>query len=267
MTYFGFLLYFVLFPILALGIIAARDEHQAKKLPGFDKAQFWHIVVVHVLLALVYTTPWDNYLVASGVWSYNPRQITGIVFGWVPLEEYIFFIVETILSSLWWLFIARRVFPTGDFAPNRRSRTTGSAALAALWLLFAGLFFASVFSPELKPANYLAITLSWVLPAILPQFVFGADILWHYRKLLFWAIFVPGSYLSLVDMIALKEGIWAISPAHTTGILFFGILPLEEVLFFFVTNILIAFGLTLMLSNISKQRAAAWRLGGFKGLP
>jgi hypothetical protein len=34
----------------------------------------------------------------------------------------------------------------------------------------------------------------------------------------------------------------------------FGILPLEEVVFFFITNIMITFGLTLLLANVSQER-------------
>jgi lycopene cyclase domain-containing protein len=84
--------------------------------------------------------------------------------------------------------------------------------------------------------------------------LFGADILWHYRKLVFWAIFVPGAYLSLMDILALKETTWSISTSQTTGILFCGILPIEEVLFFFITNVLLTFGMTLLLANVSQER-------------
>jgi len=115
--------------------------------------------------------------------------------------------------------------------------------------------------------NYLGIIFFWALPAILPQFLFGADILWHYRKLVALAILIPATYLSLMDIIALKATTWAISPAQTTGILFFDILPLEEVVFFFITNTLIAFGMTLMLSDIGWQRFTAWKSCNYKGLP
>jgi putative membrane protein len=57
-----------------------------------------------------------------------------------------------------------------------------------------------------------------------------------------------------MDIIALQNTTWSISPAQTTGILFFGILPLEEVVFFFITNVLIIFGMTLLLSNVSQKR-------------
>lgn len=48
-------------------------------------------LLLHVVLAVVYTAPWDNYLVATGVWSYNPGLVTGVTLGWVPIEEYTFF--------------------------------------------------------------------------------------------------------------------------------------------------------------------------------
>jgi lycopene beta-cyclase len=130
-----------------------------------------------------------------------------------------------------------------------------------MWLVFTYLFF--VGDPQW---TYLSITLFWALPPIAIQLLFGADILWQYRKLVFWAIPIPGVYLSLMDIMALKETTWSISPGQTTGILFFGILPLEEVVFFFVTNIMITFGMTLLLANVSQERFAeiksqiqAWR--------
>jgi putative membrane protein len=185
-----------------------------------------------------------------------------VVFGWVPLEEYTFFVLETVLSGLFWLALVRRLpSPLGFRADKRLARAAG-LGLGAAWLLSAGLFFSGW-----PPAAYLSITLFWALPAILPQLLFGADLLWHYRRLVFWAVFVPGLYLSLSDIVALRAGTWAISPAHTSGLLFFGILPVEEVVFFFITNMLIAFGLTLMLSNLSEQRMDEWRARNFKGLP
>ena len=107
----------------------------------------------------------------------------------------------------------------------------------------------------------------WALPAIFPQFLFGADILWRYRKLVLWAILPLGTYLSLMDIIALNGTTWSISESQTTGIRFFGVLPLEEVVFFFITNVLIGFGMTLMLSEIGWQRFQHWKAKNFKGLP
>jgi hypothetical protein len=42
-------------------------------------------------------------------------------------------------------------------------------------------------------------------------------------------------------------------PNSKTGVLFFGILPLEKVVFFFITNILIVSGMTLLPVKESRE--------------
>jgi lycopene cyclase domain-containing protein len=264
MTYFGFLLRFAVVPIFILLGLTLWENQRSRTIPGFQNGNgVWVAIFVHVMLALVYTTPWDNYLVATGVWYYNPKLVTGIVFGYVPLEEYTFFLLETILSGLWWWFLARHIkLPDPEtFRPSHRFVYLSTFLLSAAWLFFTYQFF---FGPD--SWNYLGIIFFWALPAILLQLLVGADILWYQRKLVFWAIIPPAVYLSLIDIVALKATTWSISPSQTLGFNFFGILPLEEVAFFFVTNTLISFGLTLMLSNISQQRLVDWRARGFKGL-
>ncbi len=260
MTYFGFLLRFLVIPILVLLVVTYWDVRQNKQSSRFrNGAAVWTGIALHVLLAVLYTTPWDNYLVATGVWYYNPDLVTGIVLGYVPIEEYTFFVLETLLAGLWWWFLARRIFPLpvakerearDSFKTNRRVVYLSTCFLVPLWSAFTYLLF---FGAE--DWTYLAIILFWALPPIFLQLLFGADILWHFRRLVFWSILIPGAFLSLMDIVALRDTTWSISPDQTTGILFFGILPLEEVLFFFVTNILITFGLTLLLANVSQERA------------
>jgi putative membrane protein len=266
MTYFGFLLRFLFIPILFFLTITLWDNSNNKLILEFRNGHaVWIGIAIHVFLAVTYTTPWDNYLVATGVWFYNPELVTGIVLGYVPIEEYTFFVVETILAGLWWWFLSRRLSsPTAKFKPNKGLVRASSAVLVSIWIVFTYLFFS-----DNQPLTYLSIILFWALPAILPQLLFGGDILWHYRKLVFWAIMVPGTYLSLMDIVALSDTTWSISPTQTTGILFFGILPLEEVMFFFITNVLITFGMTLLLANVSQERFAeikkqvsAWREAG-----
>jgi lycopene cyclase domain-containing protein len=256
MTYFDFLLRFLVIPILGLLAITYWDTKRNKQMRGFRNGRaVWMGIIVHVLLAVAYTTPWDNYLVATGVWYYNPDLVTGMLIGYVPIEEYTFFVLETILSGLWWWFLARRLSPpVSEFKPSRLPVSLSTCVLICLWLIFTYLFFFGA-----ATWTYLAITLFWALPPIIIQLLFGADILWHHRKLVLWGLFIPGLYLSLIDMVALEETTWAISPGQTTGLLLFGILPLEEVVFFFITNILITFGLTLLLANASQERLVAIR--------
>lgn len=256
MTYFGFLIRFLLVPILVFLVITYWDDKNRKPLHGFRSGRaVWSAILIHILLAVAYTTPWDNYLVATGVWYYNPDLVTGILLGYVPIEEYTFFVVETILSGLWWWFLARRISPpASEFKPDRLLVYLSTCILVSLWLIFTYLFFFG--DPQY---TYISITLFWALPPIVIQMLFGADILWHYRKLVFCAILVPGTYLSLMDIVALNETTWSISPSQTTGVLFFGILPLEEVVFFFITNIMLIFGMTLLLAHVSQERLAGIR--------
>jgi lycopene cyclase domain-containing protein len=251
MTYFGFLFRFLLIPILVFLTITYWDNKSNRRSNGFrNGGAVWIGIAIHVLLAVVYTTPWDNYLVATGVWYYNPDLVTGIVLGYVPIEEYTFFVLETILAGLWWWFLTRRLpSSTPNFRSNRSLVYLSACLLVFVWLVSTYLFFFGGIE-----WTYLSIILFWALPPIILQILFGADILWHYRKLVFWSIFLPGMYLSLIDILALKDTTWSISPTQTTGILFFGILPLEEVVFFFVTNMLITFGMTLLLANVSQER-------------
>ena len=266
MTYFGFLLRFLIVPILIFLGITYWDKKN-KQISSFQNGQaVWIGIGIHVLLAVLYTTPWDNYLVATGVWYYNPKLVTGLVIGYVPIEEYMFFVLETILSGLWWSFLARRItnlsrfdFASAplratienEFKANKLLICISTCVLALLWLIFTYLFFFG----EAK-WTYLSIILFWALPPIFIQLLFGADILARYRKLAFWGILVPATYLSLIDSVALQATTWSISANQTTGVLFFEILPLEEVVFFFVTNMLITFGMTLLLANVSQERFA-----------
>ena len=128
MTYFGFLFRFLIIPILLFLAITLWDNRKEKQIPGFRNGRaVWIAIGIHVVLAVVYTTPWDNHLVATGVWYYNPDLVTGIIIGYVPIEEYTFFLVETILSGLWWWFLARRISPPpmGE-GLGRDSRQTSS---------------------------------------------------------------------------------------------------------------------------------------------
>ncbi|MEJ2750438.1 MAG: lycopene cyclase domain-containing protein, partial [Anaerolineae bacterium] len=91
MTYFGFLLRFLLIPIVILLGLLVWDRWRGRETAVSLRA--WPVswaIGLHILVALIYTTPWDNYLVATNVWWYDPALVTGITLGWVPIEEYTF---------------------------------------------------------------------------------------------------------------------------------------------------------------------------------
>jgi lycopene cyclase domain-containing protein len=248
-TYFGFLALFIGPPLLLMAALnwrACRQPFPARLL-AFKP---FSVILAHVLAALLYTTPWDNYLVATGVWGYDPALVTGLTLGWVPIEEYTFFIVQTLMSGLWLLWLARKVSPAlGEIRSQKRLRLWVTLTIGVLWLLSVGVLAAGW-----QPGTYQALILVWALPPILLQTGFGADILWGYRRLVLPGFIVPTLYLSFADTFAIRAGTWRLDPAQTTGLHLPGGLPIEEFVFFLVTNLLISFGSTLILARESQQR-------------
>jgi lycopene cyclase domain-containing protein len=280
MTYFGFLLRFLVIPILLLLLVYWRAKDRS--VPGFNGVRLWRGIFIHIILAVIYTTPWDNYLIATGVWYYDPDLVTGIIFGYVPLEEYTFFILETLLVGLWWWALARvpaftplhGVSPSpsakhpsgtseggGGFKVNKPLRAWTLGLLAVIWTVSLLVLLSGW-----QPGTYLAITLAWALPAIAPQLAFGADILWRHRRLLGTVILTAAGYLSAMDALAIDAGTWTIDPSQSTGV-FIGVLPIEEAVFFLITVVLLSFGMTLLLSDASQERLEELkaRLGRLRG--
>ena len=253
MTYFGVLATFVIPPLLILLILVPRDVWRwLLTYRGHVNWEPYLVILVHVALALIYTTPWDNYLVANSVWWYDPDLVTGVTLGWVPIEEYTFFVVQTLLTGFWTLALMRFVFTSAiPVKTNASPRGWAASLVVIMWV-------ASTFGMLFGPASitYLTLILSWALLPVLLQVAFGADILLANWRLLVFAIVTPTLYLWLVDAIAIQSGTWTIDPAQTTGIKL-GPLPLEEMVFFLMTNLIIAFGVTLMRSEASKSRGRA----------
>jgi lycopene cyclase domain-containing protein len=104
------------------------------------------------------------------------------------------------------------------------------------------------------PGTYLALILVWALLPIMLQVGFGGDILWQHRRVLVLGLLPITFFLAAADTLAIADGIWTIDPAQSLNWLIGGILPLEEFLFFLITNILVLFGMTLFLSIESQQR-------------
>jgi lycopene cyclase domain-containing protein len=254
-TYFGFLLRFVVVPIAILLGVALWDRRQGRERPlSLRRWPVWAAIVLHMVVALVYTTPWDNYLVATRVWWYNADLVSGSVLGWVPVEEYTFFLLQPVLTGLWLVFLARRLsLPSGPVSPSLRSmRLWLPAALGLIWVAAAIALLAGI-----QPATYLALTLVWAVPPTALQLAFGADILWHYRRLVLWTLVPVTLYLSAADSLAIgRWGTWTIDPAQSLHILIGGMLPVEEFVFFLVTNTLLTFGVVLVWAETSHERLA-----------
>jgi lycopene cyclase domain-containing protein len=251
MTYFGFLNIFLILPIILFSAVVYFQRRKSMRgNPLGGKWPTFYTFLLLVVIALIYTTPWDNYLVATSVWWYDVSRVLGVTLGWVPLEEYLFFILQPILVGLWMLIIASRMAgePPGDSSGNNIRRALSMATLS-LWILSLSLLVYGGIS-----TTYLSLELVWALPAMILQFAFGGDILWRYRKMIFWTIIPLTAYLSLADAIAIQAGVWTISPVKSSGIFLGGTLPLEEFVFFLLTNSLVTFGFVLIWAPESWER-------------
>jgi putative membrane protein len=166
------------------------------------------------------------------------------------------------------LLTMMRYVPLNPVPSNHpRIRVLATGVTAVIWLISTVLLVLSLVDPAYKPFTYLTLELSWALVPIIIQLAFGADILWRHRAVVLPGILIPTIYLSLADTVAIDGGTWTIDPAQSVGILLGGILPIEELIFFLLTNTLVVLGLTLVLAEESQVRAMALqRIGAFRSL-
>ncbi len=98
MTYSKFLFIFVV-PVVVVSAILA--------LPRMTRRE-WFAVLLLPTLAVIWTTPWDNYLVATRVWRYDPSKVWNVILGYVPLEEYLFFVLQSLAVVFPTLLLLRK---------------------------------------------------------------------------------------------------------------------------------------------------------------
>lgn len=108
---------------------------------------------------------------------------------------------------------------------------------------------------------YLVHLLGWGLPVVALQL---ALLFRHYRARtprVLGAVLPPalvgGAWLSAADHLAIQSGVWRFGEGRHLGV-YVGAVPLEEVLFFFLTSVLVALGLAL-LTGLFELRDARGR--------
>jgi lycopene cyclase domain-containing protein len=260
MTYLQFHLVFILPPLLVLGALATRHGDV------LGPRARWAAPLT-ALLALAYTTPWDNYLVWKGIWVYGPDRVIGVI-GYVPIEEYLFFLLQPLMTGalLQWL-LARRL--ARGPVPPASATVTLRFVVAAMLLAFAAAgwsWTAAALRPDAAGSQlpaprylYLGLILGWALPlAALMYLAIGHEVR-RYARATFIAIAAPTLYLWVADRFAIGTGIWSIAEAYTTGLHLVG-LPVEEAVFFLVTNILVVLGVLLFLAPGLPGFRPGWRL-------
>jgi lycopene beta-cyclase len=244
-SYLAFHLIFIVPPILLL-LAAVRRAPEV-----LGRRAWWTLPAVAVI-AFIYTTPWDNYLVYRGVWWYGPDRVLGTI-GYVPVEEYAFFILQPLLTGLWtYLLLMRSRVRSEAHGERRRGGLNGGLTLSlgptraiglGVYLLVAA---GGVLALTYERGLYLGLILAWAAPVLAAQWVFAAPAVRAAPALFATAVGVPTVYLWIADRVAIGMEVWSIAPQYTTGIMLFG-LPVEEALFFLVTNLLVVQGVLLFL--------------------
>lgn len=189
-------------------------------------------------LALIYTTPWDNYLIVRGVWWYGDGTVL-TRFWAAPLGEYLFFVLQPLLVGLW---VARFRIETDQSLAipplTRALGLLGGGVVAAVGLAVLGR----------DSGLYLGALLVWSAPILSIQWAFGWPFLLANWRTVAVGTLVPTLYLWVADRIALGLGIWALSDQYTTGLAVpLLALPIEEALFFLLTSLFVVQGLVLYL--------------------
>ncbi|MFB6252552.1 MAG: lycopene cyclase domain-containing protein [Halobellus sp.] len=239
LTYLQFHLAFLLPAVMLLaatGVVSrARIKESGTDWSRVGLRRYWVGVAVITIVAVVYTTPWDNLLIARGVWWYGDGTTIARV-GQAPIEEYLFIIVQPWLTALW---LSHLSVPTEWEAADHPIRSRVLALVLAAGIGIAGWQLLS-----LDATFYLGAILAWAAPVVAIQWVVGAPQLWDRRRLVGIGTLVPTLYLCTVDRVAIELGIWILSEQYTTGLYVLG-LPVEEATFFLVTNLFVVQGLVL----------------------
>ena len=235
MTYLAFHAAFILPPIVLLAFVAARLDSIRRRDIG--------IVFLLCGIALVYTTPWDNYLIYKNVWSYGADRVVGTI-GYVPVEEYLFFVFQPLLSGLWLLCILHMLPPHSVRSNIVTIRRIG--AVAGVAVTVGGAIFLTT-----EATLYAGLILVWAGPIVSGQWFLAGEKFLNRACLI--GIGVPTVYLWTADRFALSDGIWSISSRYTVGWHAFG-LPVEEALFFLITNVLVVQGILMFHPLLSSSQ-------------
>ncbi|RCI01337.1 hypothetical protein CU098_012172, partial [Rhizopus stolonifer] len=101
LTYMEVHLYFTL-PVLGLLFYLLKPFHSKQ-----DTFKYQFLLGMAVLTASI----WDNYIVYHKAWSYCPTCVVAVI-GYVPLEEYMFFVIMTLMTVAFTNLIMRWHLPS-----------------------------------------------------------------------------------------------------------------------------------------------------------
>jgi len=221
---------FLLGPVIVLALVPPRPLQDA---PRKLRRTGYLMVPVMILVVAAFSTVWDNYVASWGVWTFDSHAMLGTA-GFIPFEEYFWFIDHTLLVSFWVLSLwsVKQTRPMLSARPSRKPCLVG----AVLCLATAA---AGVVMIRFDPTFWLGVILAFMGPVSAYQWWSGGHFLLEQRREWLLGIAVPSLYLIGLDTWAIHEGVWAISEQFTTGVRILGV-QIEQILIYSYTTTLVA---------------------------
>jgi lycopene cyclase domain-containing protein len=89
MSYATFVAIFLGLPLALLCVFLRRRLRDGR---------LWKLMGILVIVALAYMAPWDHLAAVWGLWTWAPLQTWQKKLWAIPLEEYLFCLLETVLA-------------------------------------------------------------------------------------------------------------------------------------------------------------------------
>lgn len=103
--------------------------------------------------------------------------------------------------------------------------------------------------------TYLLFECCWALPIIALHWAVDPRGLWVRRRVILLVALPATAYLTVADGVALHAGIWLLRPNRIIGIRIAGV-PVEEGIFFLLTNLMVVQSLILLRARGAPARRA-----------
>jgi 15-cis-phytoene synthase / lycopene beta-cyclase len=196
---------------------------------------------------VIWTTPWDSYLIHQGIWTYPAEVIIGPTLFRIPIEEIFFFCIQTYIGTCLHILLNKPVLlPTylhRDADLPAESRLNYHKRLGQIFFAFGFVVPLLNLNGD-KEATYMRLISIWASPVLYLLWSLAYQLLAglpNSKTIL--AINLTTLYLWIVDTFALRRGTWSIESGTKLGINLWPInLEMEEAIFFLATNTLIVFG-------------------------
>jgi lycopene cyclase domain-containing protein len=220
-------------------------------LPALSGQQSWtggefEAMGLVLLAVMIFTAPWDNLAAKWGIWGF-PREKYSLRLGYLPIEEYAFFLLQSVnvMLAIRALFI---FFP--DWQLGQETAVSKWTLICLAGSLIPWTFVAIQLRwlrRKCGPRVNYAVHLAWFLPVIYAQWVIAPPLFFGHAGLLALITGAFGIYYTLADLVAVRAGTWFFDEKQITGVKLGGVLPWEEIAFFFLTSLLVAQSYLLLL--------------------